>query len=64
MLERIKEMGSVAMIVTVVGTYYIVGRDTRCDRVEIGMKRLCSGRERRAQIQSTMGEWYSEGEND
>ena len=64
LLEKTKELG-VGQIATVVGRYYIMDRDKRWDRVEIGMKGVVTGEgEDSSDPVATIEERYSKGEND
>lgn len=64
LLAKTKEMG-VGQIATVVGRYYIMDRDKRWDRVEIGMKGVVVGEgEDSTDPVQTIEERYSKGEND
>ena len=64
LLAKLKELG-IGEIATVVGRYYIMDRDKRWDRVEIGMKGVISGEgEESADPIATIEERYSKGEND
>lgn len=64
LLAFLKELG-LGKIGTVVGRYYIMDRDKRWDRVEIGMKALVLGEgEASEDPVKTMEEKYSQGETD
>lgn len=64
LLEKIQEIG-IGQIATVVGRYYIMDRDKRWDRVEIGMKGLVTGEgEECSDPVAAIEKRYSEGEND
>jgi 2,3-bisphosphoglycerate-independent phosphoglycerate mutase len=64
LLAYLKELG-LGKIGTVVGRYYIMDRDKRWDRVEIGMKALVLGEgEASDDPVKTMEERYAEGETD
>ena len=64
LLAKMKEM-EIGQIATVVGRYYIMDRDKRWDRVEIGMKGLVTGEgEDSADPVATIEERYARGEND
>lgn len=64
LLAKTKELG-VGQIATVVGRYYIMDRDKRWDRVEIGMKGVVTGEgEESTDPVVTIEERYSKGEND
>ena len=64
LLSFLKEQG-IGEIGTVVGRYYIMDRDKRWDRVEIGMKALVLGEgEATDDPVKTMEERYSKGETD
>lgn len=64
LLAKIKELG-VGQIATVVGRYYIMDRDKRWDRVEVGMKGVVTGEgEESTDPVKTIEERYSKGEND
>lgn len=64
LLAKTKELG-IGQIATVVGRYYIMDRDKRWDRVEIGMKGVVSGDgEESSDPVATVEERYSKGEND
>jgi len=64
LLAKTKELG-IGQIATVVGRYYIMDRDKRWDRVEIGMKGVVIGEgEDSTDPVKTIEERYSKGEND
>ena len=64
LLKATKEIG-LGDIATVVGRYYIMDRDKRWDRVEIGMKGLVTGEgEDSSDPVATIKERYSKDEND
>ena len=64
LLDKCKEMG-VGEIATVVGRYYIMDRDKRWDRVEIGMKGIVLGEgEDSDDPVKTIKERYAKDEND
>lgn len=64
LLAKIKEIGT-GEIATVVGRYYIMDRDKRWERVEIGMKGVVLGEgEENTDPVATIKERYSKGEND
>ena len=64
LLAKIKEIG-IGEVATVVGRYYIMDRDKRWDRVEIGMKGLvCGEGEESSDPVATIEERYSRGETD
>ena len=64
LLAKTKELG-VGQIATVVGRYYIMDRDKRWDRVEIGMKGVVSGEgEESSDPVATIEARYSKNEND
>ena len=64
LLDKIKEIG-IGQIGTVVGRYYIMDRDKRWDRVEIGMKGIVSGEgEESSDPVATIQARYSQGETD
>ena len=64
LLAKIKEIGT-GQIATVIGRYYIMDRDKRWDRVEIGMKGLVTGEgEDSTDPVATIESRYSKGEND
>ena len=64
LLDKLKEMG-IGQIATVVGRYYIMDRDKRWDRVEIGLKGVVMGEgEESADPVATIKERYSKDEND
>ena len=64
LLEKMKEIG-IGQVATVVGRYYIMDRDKRWDRVEIGMKGLVTGEgEDCSDPVAAIDKRYSEGEND
>lgn len=64
LLAFLKELG-LGEIGTVVGRYYIMDRDKRWDRVEIGMKALVQGEgEASSDPVKTMQERYDKGETD
>jgi 2,3-bisphosphoglycerate-independent phosphoglycerate mutase len=64
LLKAIKDIG-LGQIATVVGRYYIMDRDKRWDRVEIGMKGLVIGEgEESSDPVATIKERYSKDEND
>ena len=65
LLAEIKKMESNAQIATVVGRYYIMDRDKRWERVEIGLKGMVEGEgEESSDPVKTIEERYSKGEND
>ncbi|KAI9875861.1 MAG: hypothetical protein M1830_007886 [Pleopsidium flavum] len=64
LLAKTKELG-IGEIATVVGRYFIMDRDKRWDRVEIGMKGVVVGEgEDSTDPVKTIEERYSKGEND
>ncbi|KAJ5683942.1 2-3-bisphosphoglycerate-independent phosphoglycerate mutase [Penicillium maclennaniae] len=64
LLKKTKELG-VGEIATVVGRYYIMDRDKRWERVEIGMKGLVTGEgEESSDPLQTIKERYEKNEND
>lgn len=64
LLKKMKELGT-GEIGTVVGRYFIMDRDKRWDRVEIGMKGLVTGEgEDSTDVVATMKERYDKGETD
>lgn len=64
LLKYMKELG-VGEIATIVGRYYIMDRDKRWDRVEVGMKGLVLGEgEASDDPVKTMQERYDQGETD
>ncbi|KAJ5843270.1 uncharacterized protein N7525_001011 [Penicillium rubens] len=64
LLEKTQEIGTGA-IATVVGRYYIMDRDKRWERVEIGLKGLVTGEgEDSSDPVQTIRERYEKGEND
>ena len=64
LLAKLKELG-IGQIATVVGRYYIMDRDKRWDRVEIGMKGVVTGEgENSTDPVAAIEERYSKGEND
>ncbi|KAI9858632.1 MAG: hypothetical protein M1824_004213 [Vezdaea acicularis] len=64
LLEKTKELG-VGELATVVGRYYIMDRDKRWERVEIGMKGVVLGEgEDSTDPVKTIKERYENGEND
>ena len=64
LLDKTKELGTGA-IATVVGRYYIMDRDKRWERVEIGLKGLVTGEgEDSEDPLKTIKERYEKGEND
>lgn len=64
LLDKLKELG-IGEIATVVGRYYIMDRDKRWDRVEIGMKGVVTGEgEESSDPVKTIKERYEKGEND
>ncbi|KAK2800584.1 hypothetical protein FQN51_005967 [Onygenales sp. PD_10] len=64
LLEKTKDMG-VGELATVVGRYYVMDRDKRWDRVEVGMKGLVTGEgEESTDAVKTIKERYEKGEND
>ena len=65
LLTEIKSMDSIAQIATVVGRYYIMDRDKRWERIEIGLKGVVEGEgEESIDPVKTIKERYSKGEND
>ncbi|OGE53043.1 hypothetical protein PENARI_c008G05388 [Penicillium arizonense] len=64
LLEKTQELGTGA-IATVVGRYYIMDRDKRWERVEVGLKGLVTGEgEDSEDPLKTIKERYEKGEND
>ncbi|KAI9717411.1 MAG: hypothetical protein M1812_004763 [Candelaria pacifica] len=64
LLEKLNEL-KIGEIATVVGRYYIMDRDKRWDRVEIGMKGVVTGEgEESSDPVKTIEERYEKGEND
>jgi 2,3-bisphosphoglycerate-independent phosphoglycerate mutase len=64
LLKATKEVG-IGEIATVVGRYYIMDRDKRWDRVEVGLKGLVTGEgEESSDPVATIKERYEKGEND
>jgi 2,3-bisphosphoglycerate-independent phosphoglycerate mutase len=64
LLKATKEVG-IGEIATVVGRYYIMDRDKRWERVEIGLKGLVTGEgEDSSDPVATIKERYEKGEND
>lgn len=64
LLAKLKELG-VGQIATVVGRYYIMDRDKRWDRVEIGLKGIvCGEGEETTDPVAKIKERYEKGEND
>ena len=64
LLKGVKEIG-IGEIATIVGRYYIMDRDKRWDRVEIGIKGVVLGEgEASEDPVKTIEERYSNGEND
>lgn len=64
LLDKMKELGA-GEIGTVVGRYYIMDRDKRWDRVEIGLKGLVLGEgEESSDPVATIKERYEKGETD
>lgn len=64
LLEKTKEIG-IGELATVVGRYYVMDRDKRWDRVEIGMKGIVTGEgEESSDPVATIKERYEKGEND
>ena len=64
LLDKTKELG-VGELATVVGRYYIMDRDKRWERVEIGMKGVVSGDgEESTDPVATIKSRYEKGEND
>jgi 2,3-bisphosphoglycerate-independent phosphoglycerate mutase len=64
LLKFTKELGT-GEIATIVGRYYIMDRDKRWDRVEIGMKGVITGEgEDSSDPVATIAERYEKGEND
>ena len=64
LLEETKKIGT-GELATVVGRYYIMDRDKRWDRVEIGMEGVVLGKgEESSDPVKTIEERYSKGEND
>ncbi len=65
LLGEIEKAGSNAQIATVVGRYYIMDRDKRWERVEVGLKGMVVGEgEESSDPVKTIEERYSKGEND
>lgn len=64
LLDKTKELG-VGEIATVVGRYYIMDRDKRWERVEVGMKGMVTGEgEDSSDPLQTIKERYEKGETD
>jgi 2,3-bisphosphoglycerate-independent phosphoglycerate mutase len=64
LLKFTKELGT-GEIATIVGRYYIMDRDKRWDRVEIGMKGVITGEgQESSDPVATIAQRYEEGEND
>ena len=64
LLAKIKEIG-IGQIATVVGRYYIMDRDKRWDRVEVGMKGIVLGEgEESEDVIAAIEGRYNKGEND
>jgi 2,3-bisphosphoglycerate-independent phosphoglycerate mutase len=64
LLDKMAELG-IGELATVVGRYYIMDRDKRWDRVEIGMKGVVTGEgEESSDAVKTITERYEKGEND
>lgn len=64
LLKEAKEIGA-GELATVVGRYYIMDRDKRWDRVEIGMKGVVTGEgEESSDAVATIKERYEKGETD
>jgi 2,3-bisphosphoglycerate-independent phosphoglycerate mutase len=64
LLKATKEIGT-GEIATIVGRYYIMDRDKRWDRVEIGLKGMVTGEgEESSDPVATIKERYEKGEND
>lgn len=62
--DKIKEIG-IGQIATIVGRYYAMDRDKRWERVEVGVKAMCSGEgEESTNLVATIKERYEKGEND
>ena len=65
LVDKIKEIGSVAKLATVVGRYYIMDRDKRWERVEVGLKGVVTGEgEESSDPVATIKARYEKGEND
>ena len=65
LLDNIKTLGSNAQIATVVGRYYIMDRDKRWERIEVGLKGVVLGEgEESGDPVKTIEDRYSKGEND
>lgn len=65
LLAKIEELGSVAKLATIVGRYYIMDRDKRWERVEVGLNGVVKGEgEESSDPVKTIEERYSKGEND
>lgn len=64
LLKATKEIG-LGEIATIVGRYYIMDRDKRWDRVEVGLKGLVTGEgEESSDPVAAIKERYEKGEND
>jgi 2,3-bisphosphoglycerate-independent phosphoglycerate mutase len=64
LLDKLKELG-IGELATVVGRYYVMDRDKRWDRVEIGMKGMILGEgEESTDPVKTIQERYEKGETD
>ena len=64
LLDKLKELG-IGEMATIVGRYFIMDRDKRWDRVQIGMKGVVTGEgEDSTDPIATIKERYEKGEND
>lgn len=64
LLQKTKELG-IGELATVVGRYYVMDRDKRWDRVEVGMKGIVTGEgEDSEDPVATIKSRYEKGEND
>lgn len=64
LLDKLKELG-IGELATIVGRYYVMDRDKRWDRVELGMKGIVTGEgEESSDPVKTIEARYEKGEND
>ena len=64
LVKKIEEIG-IGKIASITGRYYAMDRDKRWDRVEVGLKALCTGEgEESSDPVATVKQRYEKGEND
>ena len=64
LVKKTQEIG-IGEIASITGRYYAMDRDKRWERVEVGLKALCTGEgEKSTDAVKTIKERYEKGEND